>query len=60
MSQREIVDTLYMNQVEGLAAEMDSLCEVRMATELDRIVDSILQVRRAEEAALRKKYQVKQ
>ncbi len=59
MKQREIVDTLYMDLVEGLAAEMDSLCQVRMATELDAAVDSILEVRRREEAALRKKYQTK-
>jgi hypothetical protein len=57
--QRERVDSLYVDAVKGLNQEMDSLCSLRYETELPLMVDSLVQVRRSEEARLRKKYQRK-
>jgi predicted small lipoprotein YifL len=56
-AQRDQVDTLFTAQVKSLNAELDSLCQQRYEMELDAVVDSILRVRRAQEQALRKKYQ---
>lgn len=56
-AQRDQLDTLFTAQVQDLNAELDSLCEKRYAEELDAVVDSILRLRKAQEAALRKKYQ---
>jgi len=55
--QRERVDSLYVNAVKALNEEMDSICTLRYETELPQLVDSLVQVRRSEEARLRKKYQ---
>lgn len=55
--QREQVDTLYGEIVkETLADEMDSICNHMFATRLDRMVDSLLNIRRAQENSLRQKY----
>jgi uncharacterized membrane protein YgcG len=56
-AQRDQVDTLFTAQVKSLNAELDSLCKQRYEEELDAVVDSILRVRKAQEQALRKKYQ---
>ena len=56
--QRDQVDTLYLRAINqgGVAAEMDSLCQAKREIEIKILVDSMLQVRRAEEQALRDKY----
>lgn len=54
--QREEVDSMYIDSVKGLAEEMDKQCSLRFVYELPRLVDSIVEVRRAEEARLREKY----
>ncbi len=56
-AQRQQVDTLYNAQVEGLLMEMDSFCDAAYENRLPYLVDSILQTRRAQEEALRNKYQ---
>ncbi len=53
--QRTQVDTLFSKLVADLRAETDSLCEVMMETELQGAVDSILEVRRAEERKIRER-----
>ena len=58
-AQREQLDTLYSEQVIGLALEMDSLCEVFYANSFQETVDSLLGARKAGEQALREKYQKK-
>ncbi len=55
---RAMVDTLYSRQVEGLRLELDSLCDALFEQELQRTVDSMLEVRRAEEEALRRRIPV--
>ncbi len=54
-SQRTQVDTLFSKLVADLRAETDSLCEVMMETKLQGAVDSILEVRRAEERKIRER-----
>lgn len=56
-AQRDQLDTLFTAQVRDLNAELDSLCRKRYEEKLDQVVDSILRVRKAQEEALRKKYQ---
>lgn len=56
LEQREWVDTLYLRRIEGMAARMDSQCLEKQARLLKPLTDSILAVRRGEEAALRAKY----
>ncbi len=58
-AQRARVDSLYTDLVPTLNQEMDSLCDLRFETELDVLVDSLLQERLQEEADLRKRYQAK-
>lgn len=57
LEQREWVDTLYLRQVEGLGARLDSQCLERREKELQALADSIVAVRRHEEELLRAKYQ---
>jgi hypothetical protein len=57
LEQREWVDTLYFRRIEGMSARMDSQCIEKQARLLKPFTDSILAVRREEEAALRAKYQ---
>ena len=58
-AQRQQVDTLYTQEVQLLAAEMDSLCEIMIAEEMQKTVDSIYKARKSAEQALREKYQLK-
>ncbi len=51
--QREIVDTLYLERVTTLRPMLDSICEAEHEARVARAVDSLLQVRMAEEARLR-------
>lgn len=51
--QREIVDTLYMEQVAELRPILDSICEAEHAGRVARAVDSLIKVRKEEEARLR-------
>lgn len=54
--QRELVDSMYIDSVKLLNEEMETLCSVRFVKELPALVDSIIEVRLAEEARLREKY----
>lgn len=54
-SQRTQVDTLFSRMVGELREETDSLCEVMMKTQMQAAVDSILKMRRAEEARIRER-----
>ncbi|MBV6427037.1 MAG: hypothetical protein KIPDCIKN_01550 [Haliscomenobacter sp.] len=56
LSQREMADTLYLEKVKTLGPQLDSLCAAKREERLARAVDSILNVRRSEEAELRAKY----
>ncbi len=56
LSQREAADTLYLEKVRTLGPQLDSLCQANREERLARAVDSILNVRRSEEAELRAKY----
>lgn len=56
-AQRDQLDTLFTKQVKELGVELDSLCDLLYKEELDRAVDSIISARKAQEEALRKKYQ---
>lgn len=54
-AQREWIDTLYLRRVSALRPRLDSICEANFNTNVLRLADSLVQVRRAEEAALRKR-----
>jgi len=56
-AQRNQLDTLFTVQAQALNLELDSICDRYFTNNLDQVVDSILEVRKAQEAALRKKYQ---
>lgn len=56
LSQREMADTVYLEKVKTLGPQLDSLCAANREERLARAVDSILNVRRSEEAELRAKY----
>ncbi len=56
LSQREMADTLYLEKIKTLGPQLDSLCAAKREERLARAVDSILNVRRSEEAELRAKY----
>ncbi len=49
------VDTIFTDQLPALRQELDSLCELNYDARLQEAVDSILAVRRREEAELRKR-----
>ena len=55
---RELIDTLYIRELRVLRPQLDSLCEARFDEEVERKVDSMLEVRRAEEARLRERIKV--
>ncbi|GAB5555207.1 MAG: hypothetical protein Sapg2KO_47980 [Saprospiraceae bacterium] len=55
--QWEQLDTLYSQEVKGLATQLDSLCDEYYANNLDATVDSLLKIRRLQEQSLRQKYQ---
>jgi hypothetical protein len=57
-AQRDQVDTLYLRSInqKGLSLQMDSICTANRPAKVQHLVDSMLQVRRAEEEELRKRY----
>lgn len=55
--QRELADTLYLEKVSVLRPQWDSICESRFDSLLRVAVDSLIQVRKAEEARLRARIQ---
>ena len=59
LTQRDLVDTLYLRRVNGLGPQLDSACKAQREPELKRLLDSVLLVRRSEEEKLRAKYQGK-
>lgn len=54
-SQREMIDTLYLRKVGVLRPQLDSACEANFAANVQRAVDSLIRVRKAEEARLRER-----
>lgn len=54
-----MVDTIYLQKVQTLGPQLDSLCLVNREIRLKNAVDSILVIRRSEEEKLRVKYNVK-
>lgn len=59
LQQRDMVDTIYLQKVQTLGPQLDSLCLVNREIRLKNAVDSILVIRRSEEEKLRVKYNVK-
>lgn len=53
--QRELVDTMYLDRVRVLRPQLDSMCEAEFEARVAKAVDSLLQVRRLEEARLRER-----
>lgn len=51
--ERVRVDTLYTREVKVLRPRLDSICDTSFDAMVDRMVDSIIKVRREEEARLR-------
>lgn len=47
------VDTLFLREIEDLKPELDSLCEMNFDERVAQAVDSIVKVRKLEEAKLR-------
>ena len=56
---RAMIDTLYSRQVRLLRPQLDSLCDAMFAGEVQRAVDSIIKVRRAEEEQLRRRIPIR-
>ena len=52
---RELIDTLYIRELRILRPQLDSLCTAIFEDGVERSVDSMLEVRRAEEARLRER-----
>lgn len=52
-TERELIDTLYLRRVSVLRPQLDSACEASFNTNVINIADSLVKVRRAEEAELR-------
>lgn len=50
--QRELADTLYLEKVSVLRPQWDSICDARFDSLVAVAVDSLIQVRKAEEARL--------
>lgn len=55
--QRELADTLYLEKVSVLRPQWDSICDARFDSLVAVAVDSLIQVRKAEEARLRARIQ---
>jgi hypothetical protein len=53
--ERRAVDTLYKEQITQLSPFLDSICDVNFDKRVQSSIDSILHIRREEEALLRKK-----
>lgn len=54
-SQREMIDTLYLRKVAVLRPQLDSACDANFAADLQKAVDSLMKIRREEEARLRER-----
>lgn len=54
-SQREMIDTLYLRKVAVLRPKLDSICDANFAQNVQRAVDSLIRVRKEEEARLRER-----
>lgn len=52
---RTLMDTLYSREVRVLRPRLDSLCDSLFAAEVPKVVDSLLNIRRQEEARLRQR-----
>ncbi len=55
---RELIDTLYVRQLRIVRPQLDSLCEAIYEEKVQRSVDSMLEIRRTEEARLRERIKV--
>lgn len=53
--QRELIDTLYLRQIQPFRTRLDSLCEANYSMNVQESVDSLLRVRREEEIRLRER-----
>lgn len=58
-SERRAVDTLYKERLLLLSPILDSICDTNFEKEVQATIDSILQMRRADEMRLRKKIPIK-
>lgn len=54
-TQREMIDTLYLQKIEGIRTRLDSICDADFAVNVQKAVDSLLLVRKEEEARLRQR-----
>lgn len=54
---RAQIDTIYAERVQVLRTQLDSQCEARFEASVQRAVDSMLPIRRAEEERLRQRMQ---
>ena len=54
-SQREMIDTFYLQRVEVLRPKLDSICNANFDANVKRAVDSLIKVRKEEEARLRER-----
>ncbi len=55
--QRELADTLYLQKIAVLRPQWDSLCDARFDSSVRVAVDSLIRVRKEEEARLRARIQ---
>lgn len=54
-TEREMIDTLYLRRITVLRPQLDSLCNADFAANVQRAVDSLIKVRKAEEVRLRQR-----
>jgi hypothetical protein len=54
-SQRELIDTLYLREISVIRPQLDSTCDANFAANVQLAVDSLIKVRREEEARLRER-----
>lgn len=52
-AQRELMDTIYLQKVSILRPQLDSSCEANFSINVQKAVDSLIKVRKEEEARLR-------
>lgn len=55
-SQREMIDTIYLQKVAVLRPQLDSICEADFAVNVQKAVDSLIKIRKEEEARLRDRF----
>lgn len=53
--ERAQIDTLYLNEINAVRPKLDSLCEAQFEQMVQHALDSILLVRRQEEAKMRER-----